>query len=66
MQLFLLTEARRVSRGQLSGAATRGALLALWLLPEQTCGFNGLSYLKSQLEADARPPPPVLPSCLSL
>ena len=50
----------------LSGAATRGALLALWLLPEQTCGFNGLSYLKSQLEADARPPPPVLPSCLSL
>ena len=36
----------------LSGAATRGALLALWLLPEQTCGFGGLSYLKSQLDAD--------------
>ena len=40
----------------LSGAATRGALLALWLLPEQTCGFGGLSYLKSQLDADVEVP----------
>lgn len=40
----------------LSGAATRGAMLALWLLPEQTCGFGGLSYLKSQLEDDVEVP----------